>query len=134
MRSYSVVINNSMLCEEVFRITANAAKERGDALHAATEEDKALIEGFIAGAMPVLRTAFGRFIDGAANVGIGYSMPENWKVDVVTVSYCCNEFLTNYALARWYELSGVANGCMNAANAALEALRLCLGKRVKPIR
>ena len=134
MRIYSVLFDYSALCDAVFRISANAAKERGDALHAATEEDKALIEGFIAGAMPALRTAFGRFVDGEENGGIGYSMPENWKVDEVTVRYCCTEFLTNYALARWYELSGVANGCMNAANAALEALRLCLGKRVKPIR
>lgn len=134
MRSYTVTIDKDALCVEVFRITANAAKERGDALHAATEEDKDLIEGFFSAAMPALRAGFGRFLEGEENGGIGYSMPENWKVDEVTVRYCCTEFLTNYALARWYELSGVANGCMNAANAALEALRLCLNMRKKPIR
>ena len=67
MRSYSVLFDNSALCDAVFRISANAAKERGDALHAATEEDKALIEGFFLAAMPALRTAFGRFIEGAEN-------------------------------------------------------------------
>lgn len=134
MRSYSVLIDYSELCVEVFRITANAAKERGDALHVATEEDKDLIESFFSAAMPALRTAFGRFLEGVDDAGFKYLMPENWKVDEETVKECCNGFLVSIALAKWFELSGIANGYVNAAQVAMEALRLCLNMRKKPIR
>jgi hypothetical protein len=131
MRSYSVLIDYPELCEVVYRITANAAKERGDALHVATEEDKDLIEGFFSAAMPALRTAFGKYLTGGS---ISYSMPENWSNDELTVGYCCTEYLVDVALARWFEMSGVANAYMNAARGAIEALVLCLNKRKKPIR
>lgn len=131
MKSYSVLIDYEELCEVVYRITANAAKERGDALHVATEEDKDLIEGFFSAAMPALRTAFGKYLTGGS---ISYSMPENWSNDELTVGYCCTEYLVDVALARWFEMSGVANAYMNAARGAIEALVLCLNKRKKPIR
>lgn len=134
MKSYTVTIDKDALCVEVFRITANAAKERGDALHVATEEDKDLIEGFFSAAMPALRAGFGRFLEGVDDSGFKYLMPENWKVDEETVKECCNGFLVSIALAKWFELSGIANGYVNAAQVAMEALRICLNMRKKPIR
>lgn len=134
MKEYSVDLNLSKRAEDVYRLTANAAKERGDADHVATEDNADMVNRLFAGAMPMLKMAFGRYFVTSNNGVVTYCMPENWKVNEDAVAECCAEFLANYGVAKWFELSGTGDRFIQAANDALEGLNQFLNKRIKPIR
>lgn len=135
MKVYSVNLDLEERAKDVYRLTANAAKERGDADHVATEDNAEMVNRILNAAMPMLKMAFGRFFVSSSEENIKYSMPENWVADNEAVSECCAEYITNYAVAKWFELSGgTGDRFAQAANDALEAINLFLYKRVKPIR
>lgn len=135
MKVYSVNLDLEERAKDVYRLTANAAKERGDDDHVATEDNAEMVNRLFAAAMPMLKMAFGRYFVSSEQGKIEYGMPENWFADEAAVAECCAEFLANYGVAKWFELSGgTGERFIQAANDALEALNLALYKRVKPIR
>lgn len=134
MKEYSVALNLDSIAIDVYRLTANAAKERGDADHVATADNADMIRRFFAAAMPMLKIAFGRYFLSSDDAVVKYSMPENWSIDEKGVEECCTEYMANYAAAKWFELSGTGDRFIQAANDALESLNGFLNKRTKPTR
>lgn len=122
-------INTGNVAEEVYRLTANAAVQRGDAQAVATEDNGDLINVFIEDGKKLLEKALGRYSTGE----LGYSMPENWKDRSKDVNGHAGTFLKNYVLSKWYELNGTGERFIAMANEALECIVLILNKREKPI-
>ena len=127
MKQYMITTDD--IATEVYRLTANAAVQRGDAQAVATEDNEDLINIFIEDGKKLLEKALGRYSTGE----LGYSMPENWKDRSEDINGHAYVFLKNYALAKWYELNGTGERFVNAANEALECIVLILNKREKPI-
>ena len=63
-------INTGNVAEEVYRLTANAAVQRGDAQAVATKDNEDLINVFIEDGKKLLEKALGRYSTG----NLGYSM------------------------------------------------------------
>ena len=127
MKQYTIKTGD--VAEEVYRLTANAAVQRGDAQAVATEDNKDLIDVFIKDGELLLEKALGRNSTGE----LGYSMPENWKDRSKDIKDHADTFLKNYALAKWYELNGTGDRFIAMANEALECIVSILNKREKPI-
>ena len=120
MKSYEVNIVEEDIFDAVYNITANAAAQRGDALHVATEDNKGVLVEFLEKGKTVVATALGRYGN-----GLKYSMPESWDFED-EVNERVNKFLVDYIVASWMGL---------AAEIELPALELItiLNKRKKPI-
>lgn len=127
MKQYTITTDD--IATEVYRLTANAAVQRGDAQAVATEDNEDLINVFIEDGKKLLEKALGRYSTG----NLGYSMPESWEDRREDINGHAYVFLKNYALAKWYELNGTGERFVNAANEALECIVLILNKREKPI-
>ena len=127
MKQYTITTGD--IATEVYRLTANAAVQRGDAQAVATGDNKDLIDVFIKDGELLLEKALGRYSTGE----LGYSMPENWKDRSKDINDHADTFLKNYALAKWYELNGTGERFIAMANEALECIVSILNKREKPI-
>lgn len=128
MKQYTIETGD--VATEVYRLTANAAVQRGDAQAVATEDNEDLINVFIEDGKKLLEKALGRYSTG----GIGYSMPENWMDRSKDINSHADTFLKNYVLAKWYELNGTGERFIAMANEALECIVSILEKRTKPLR
>lgn len=128
MKQYTITTGD--IATEVYRLTANAAVQRGDAQAVATEDNEDLINVFIEDGKKLLEKALGRYSTG----GLGYSMPENWADRSEDINGHADTFLKNYVLAKWYELNGTGERYIAMANEALECIVTILGKRTKPNR
>lgn len=137
MQNYKIEILISNIANAVYRITANAESERGDNLHVATEDNATLIQAFVDNSIHLLDEAVERY--GAVEV-IGDSvivdidMPSNWAAETEQLKDAVRVFLENYAIARWFELSGTADRYNEAAVTALARVTRMLEKRIRPIR
>lgn len=129
MRDYSITVEDNNIHTEVYRITANAAQQRGDAQNVATEDNADLVDKFIFDGKKLLEKALGRYSTG----GLNFSMPENWPDRTADVNGNAEVFLKNYALAKWFELNGTGERFLAMANEALEIIATILNKRDKPI-
>ena len=120
MKSYKVNIVEEDIFDAVYNITANAAAQRGDALHVATEDNKAILEEFLKKGKVLVAAALGRYGN-----GLKYSMPASWDFED-EVNERVNKFLVDYIVASWMGL---------AAEIELPILELItiLNKRKKPI-
>lgn len=134
MKSYEVNIVKEEIFDAVYNITANAAQQRGDDAHVATEDNKGILEEFLEKGKTVVAAALGRYgsgieypvIDGVKQPSVlKYSMPANWGFKD-EVDERVNKFLADYIVASWMGLS---------AEAQLPTLELMtiLNKRNKPI-
>ena len=130
MKTYNINISEDEILTAIYRLTANAAQQRKDALHVATEDNKDLLVGFIEDGKRVLRKSLGRYAAG----GLDYSMPEAWPERCDDIDALSDSFLRNYVLAEWYGLSGEGDRYLAVANVALEDIGSVLGKRIKPTR
>lgn len=130
MKQYSISIKEENVLKEIYRLTANAAVQRGDAQHVATEDNKDILLRFIAEGARLLEKAIGRYSTG----GTGYSMPENWPDRSSDIDGLSESFLVNYSIAKWYELNGTGERFISSANEALEEIARILNKRIKPKR
>lgn len=116
-------------------MTANAERERGDDAHVATSDNESIVHAFIADAAVLLDEAVERYGSCSAegiNVDVSISMPGNWDGDETTLANAARVYLENYAVARWFELSGTAERFNNAAGMALARVKKLLDKRRKP--
>lgn len=128
MKQYTIETGD--VATEVYRLTANAAVQRGDAQAVATEDNEDLINVFIEDGKKLLEKALGRYSTG----GLGYSMPENWTDRREDINGHADTFLKNYVLSKWYELNGTGERFIAMANEALECILSILEKRTKPLR
>lgn len=128
MKQYTIETGD--IATEVYRLTANAAVQRGDAQAVATEDNEDLINAFIEDGKKLLEKALGRYSTG----GLGYSMPENWTDRREDINGHADTFLKNYVLSKWYELNGTGERFIAMANEALECIVSILEKRTKPLR
>lgn len=129
MKNYSINIKDGDVLTKIYRLTANAAVQRGDALQVATPDNVDLLTGFINDGRAVLIGALERYSTG----GLNYSMPENWPDMSGDIKELAEIFLVNYAIAKWYELNGTGERFIATANEALMAISPLLNKRNKPI-
>jgi hypothetical protein len=114
----------------VCRLTANAAVQRGDAQHVATVDEIDMLKQFISEGKGLIKKALGRY----STEELGYSMPKEWPDRSEEITKLAEVFLTNYTIAKWYELNGTGDRFLNVANEALEEIGILLGKRNKPTR
>jgi hypothetical protein len=128
MKQYTITTGD--IATEVYRLTANAAVQRGDAQAVATDDNADLINVFIEDGKKLLEKALGRYSTG----DLGYSMPENWKDRSEDINGHADTFLKNYVLSKWYELNGTGERFTAMANEALECIVSILEKRTKPLR
>lgn len=138
MKEYAFTLEiDKDIRSQVYRLTANAAMERGDAVHVATEDNEDIIERFVVAALPVLRGAFGRYeakVFLSGDVEVIVNMPDNWNGSVDELRDLCRDFLVNMAVAGWFGLSGSGENFVSAANVALSGIGLLMEKRLKPVR
>lgn len=130
MTEYTINIEDNDVLVRVYNQTANAALQRGDALHVATEDNKDIITQFITEGKKLLNKALGRYSSGS----LTYLMPGNWPNRSSEVDEIAKSFLAHYSTAKWYELNGTGDRFINDANEMLVELSNILGKRNKPER
>lgn len=126
MTEYTISITDSVF-ESVYRLTANAAVQRGDAQAVATEDNKDMLQQFKDEGFKLLERAFGRYYVGNEV----YSMPSNWPDLSVDINALAEKAITNYILAKWYELNGTGESFHKIVNETFDIIALILGKRVK---
>lgn len=114
---------------KVYRLTANAAVQRGDALRVATADNKDMLTQFINEGKRSLDDALGRYSTG----DLGYSMPENWPDRKADIDKMAENYLVNITLAKWYELTGTGDKFREEAAVALEFIVFTLNMRNKPL-
>lgn len=120
MKSYKIQIVEDDIFDTVYNITANAAVQRGDAAHVATEDNKGILQEFLEKGKALVSAALGRYGN-----GLEYSMPANWDFED-EVNKRVNSFLVDYVLTSWMGLT---------AEVTMPVLELTsiLNKRNKPI-
>ena len=128
MTEYTISVTDSVY-ESVYRLTANAAVQRGDAQAVATEDNKDMLQQFEDEGFKLLERAFGRYYVGDGK----YSMPENWPAMGEEINELVETGLINYILAKWYELNGVGDKYMAVFSEVLTNIANILNKREKPI-
>lgn len=126
MTEYTISVTDSVF-ESVYRLTANAAVQRGDAQAVATEDNKDMLQQFKDEGFKLLEKAFGRYYVGGGK----YSMPSNWPNLSTDINALAEKAITNYILAKWYELNGAGESFHKMVNETLDIIALILGKRVK---
>lgn len=124
----SYVLDIKDVLTAVYRLTANAAVQRGDADHVATEDNKDMLNQFLEEGKGLLMNAFGRYA-----TPTGYAMPSNWPDRSEEVSSLAKDFLANYVTAKWFELNGAGDKFLATANTELESIKLLLIQRRRPI-
>lgn len=129
MKSYEVNIVEKDIFDAVYRLTANAAAQRGDALAVATEDNKDMLQQFLTEGFKLIERAFGRYYTGTMK----YSMPENWPNMREDINEQVETGLVNYILAKWYELNGSGEKYMAVFSEVLTNIANILNKREKPI-
>lgn len=127
MKDYEINIEPEKVMEEVYRWTANAAVQRGDANAVATSDNKTLLEKFLDDAKMMLADALGRYSTG----GLKYTVPEHWGGTTEDVNKWAMMFAKNYCTAKWYELNGTGERFLEMAQMAINALTTELRKRKK---
>lgn len=128
MTEYTISVTDSVF-ESVYRLTANAAVQRGDAQAVATEDNKDMLQQFKDEGLKLLEMAFGRYYVGNGK----YSMPSNWPNLSADIDALAEKAMTNYILAKWYELNGTGDKYMAVFNEVLTNIANILNKREKPI-
>jgi hypothetical protein len=128
MTEYTISVSDSVL-ESVYRLTANAAVQRGDAQAVATEDNKDMLQQFKDEGFKLLEMVFGRYYVGNGR----YSMPENWPNMREDINEQVETGLVNYILAKWYELNGAGDKYMAVFSEVLTNIANILNKREKPI-
>lgn len=115
---------------EVMRISANAALQRGDAAHVATEDNEELLGAFFEEVKAEVVLLLSKYI----NSDLAFSMPENWDFSLEkTLKAIVKSVLVYGVLAKWYALSGDSvYGDMFSST--IEEILSILRKRVKPVR
>ena len=128
MKTYTIDIEDTIY-NKVYRLTANAAVQRGDALAVATEDNKDLLQQFMTEGFKLIERAFGRYYQGEMK----YSMPENWPNLKKEIDEQVETGLVNYILAKWYELNGAGEKYMAVFSEVLTNIANILNQREKPI-
>ena len=135
MKKYAITLQEEdkdgkeSILTKVYRLTANAAVQRGDALRVATEDNKDMLQQFMTEGLKLIERAFGRYYTGTMK----YSMPENWPNMREDINEQVETGLVNYILAKWYELNGTGDKYMAVFSEVLTNIANILNKREKPI-
>ena len=134
MKSYKVNIVEEDIFDAVYNITANAAAQRADALHVATEDNKRILVQFLENGKRVVEAALGRYgcgieysvVDGVEQPSVlKYRMPASWDFED-EVNERVNKFLVDYIVASWMGLAA-------EVTMPVPELMSILNKRKKPI-
>lgn len=137
MREVTISIQKAMVAGAVYRLTANAEVERNDNAHVATDDNRSFVFAVIDDATHLLSDAvmrYGYATATADDVNIVIYMPANWGGEVGALENAIRVFVENYAIAKWFELSGSAENYNLAQVAALQSVKNILEKRNKPTR
>ena len=134
MKNYEVAIEKEKIYKAVYNITANAAAQRGDGLHVATEDNKDILMQFLESGKRLVEAALGRYGNGMEypiENGVEhpsvlkYSMPASWGFED-EVNERVNKFLVDYIVASWMGLTA-------EVTMPMPELMSILNKRKKPI-
>lgn len=128
MTEYTISVTDTVF-ESVYRLTANAAVQRGDAQAVATEDNEDMLQQFKDEGFKLLEMAFGRYYVGDGR----YSMPSNWPNLSTYINTLAEKAIANYILAKWYELNGAGDKYMAVFSEVLTNIANILNKREKPI-
>lgn len=120
MNTYEVKIVEEDIFDAVYNITANAAAQRGDAAHVATEDNKGILQEFLEKGKALVSAALGRYGN-----GLEYSMPANWDFED-EINNRVNTFLIDYVLTSWMGLTA------EVTMPVIELMSI-LNKRKKPL-
>lgn len=120
MKSYKIQIVDDDIFDVVYNITANAALQRGDAAHVATEDQRKILVEFLTEGKEVVSAALGRYGN-----GLNYSMPDNWDYKD-EIDKRVNAFLVDYVLTSWM-------GLVAQVEKPILELMSILNKRNKPL-
>lgn len=134
MKTYTLDIKEDDILVSVYRKTANAAQQRADALHVATEDNKDILMQFLESGKRLVEAALGRYGNGMEypiENGVEqpsvlkYSMPASWDFED-DINERVDKFLADYVTASWYALT---------AEVELPVIELMsiLNKRKKPL-
>ena len=132
MKEVKVTIDRESVLAGVQMITANAAAQRGDALHVATDDNGELLEGFYDEVLRELIALLSKYAK--EGDGLVFSLPDNWDAELTpTLSKGVNDAVLFGVLAKWYSLAGESiYGSM--FEGSIEEIVEVLNKRVKPVR
>lgn len=130
MKAYVIDIKETEeVYNKVYRLTANAAVQRGDAQAVATEDNIDMLQQFMTEGLKLVERAFGRYYQGSMK----YSMPANWPNLKTEIDEQVETGLVNYILAKWYELNGAGEKYMAVFSEVLTNIANILNQREKPI-
>lgn len=137
MKDYSIVLFPKEIARRVYELSAHAAKERGDAKHVATQDNEALIAGFVKDAVEHLTRAVGVYHKGTTvgddDVSIDFCMPANWSEGWLP-ERDAQAFAAFYAVAKWFEISGMDGAVFMAkAQESIGNIGYSLNRRMKPL-
>lgn len=120
--------------EDVYRVTANAAQQSGNALRVATEDNRELLEVFYREVRGEVVMVLFEFAYADEEECVNFSLPENWDSSLEkNLSGRLRDSMLYGVLARWYALSGDSiYGAM--FEGVMEEIAEILHKRVKPSR
>lgn len=125
--SIDIVLGNVLA--EVKRISANAALQRGDAAHVATDDNDTLLEKFFAQVQNEMVASIKY-----AKKPTEFEVPANWDSSLKdSVQERVNDALIYGVLAHWYSLSAESVYSQMFAG-CIEEINVLLNRRVKPVR
>lgn len=130
MKRIDVSIDKGAVLDDVKRLSANAAQQRGDALHVATDDDAEVLDRFFERVEDEIVMFFAPY----AKDGLVFCMPESWD-DALTESLkrgLKNAFVSG-VLSKWYLLAGVDSVYLGMFAGSMEDIKRLLDSRKKPL-
>ena len=132
MKEVRADIKDSEVLVEVKRLSANAAQQRGDALHVATDDNDALLAGFFGEVQNEIVMVLSKYAK--EDSGIVFTLPDNWDsaLEGVLKKRVKDAFVFG-VLAKWFLLanesvySTMFKGC-------IDEIHEVLNKRIRPVR
>lgn len=133
MKRIDVSIDKGAVLDDVKRLSANAAQQRGDALHVATEDNREVLDVFYTEVENEIVLLLPKYAKGG-DMGISFDVPENWDSGLEEgLKRRVKDALLFGVLAKWYGLAG-ESVYTDMFVGVMNEIAGVLNKRVKPKR